>query len=116
MTMPGVVIERKSDDLTAMVYAFSRKVRKTVRRGQVQISRPTVFGQIIPSRALESRRQLSGLIYGLFVDAAAGVEVVIRCDQAEIIGQSVLFVRTEHRLNTPFLLKTGHGLEKAAFT
>lgn len=109
------MLERKGDHLTAMVSAFSRKVRKTVRRGQVQISRPTVFGQTFQSRALESRRQLSGLIYGLFVDAAAVVEVVVRCDQAETVGQSVLVVRTEHRLNTPLLLKTGHGLEKAAF-
>lgn len=59
--------------------------------------------------------QLSGLIHRLFVDATAVFEAVIRYDQAEIVGQSVLVVRTEHRLNTPFLLKTGNGLEKAAF-
>lgn len=59
--------------------------------------------------------QLSSLIHRLFVDATAVVEVVIRCDQAEIVGQSVLVVLTEHRLNTPFLLKTGNGLEQAAF-
>lgn len=114
--MSGVVLERKGNDLTAMVYAFSRKVRITIRRCPVQISRPTVFSQTIPSRAPESRSQLSCLIHELFVEAAAVVEVVVRCEQAEIVGQSDVVVRTEHRLNTPFLLKTGHGLEKAAFT
>ncbi|WP_157214444.1 hypothetical protein, partial [Pseudomonas sp. GM21] len=76
----------------------------------------TVFSRTIPSRAPESMSQLSCLIHGLLVEAAAVVEVVIRCDQAEIVGQSVIVVLAEHRLNTPFLLKTGHGLEKAAFT
>lgn len=58
--------------------------------------------------------KLSRLIHGLFVEAAAVVEVVVRCDQAEIVGKFVLV--TEHRLSTPFLFKTGNCLEKAAFT
>jgi hypothetical protein len=51
-----------------------------------------------------------------FVEAAAVVEVVIRCEQAEIVGESVIVVLTEHRLKTAFLLKTAQCLEKVAFT